>query len=68
MTPPSPATATATRPVHCTCGERVADHIDAAGVIVDGARIPFRRSTDYLVCTACGSLTSSAADLIQRAS
>ncbi|MBW3619264.1 MAG: hypothetical protein KY461_03405 [Actinobacteria bacterium] len=46
----------AMREVRCACGEKLVDEVDPPEVEVDGERIPFRRSTDFLACPACRSL------------
>jgi hypothetical protein len=50
------------RSVICTCGETLLEAIDPPAVTVDGERFPFRRTTDYIVCRACGA-TYQAAEL-----
>jgi hypothetical protein len=43
--------------VHCRCGELLVDEVTSAGVTpTGGAPIPFRRTTDYVVCPACHSV------------
>lgn len=42
--------------VRCTCGAKLVDRIDPPEVQVGDDRIPFRRTTDYLVCPACASM------------
>ena len=39
----------------CDCGERLADQFDGRNVTVDGQTFQFRRTTDYLACSACGA-------------
>jgi hypothetical protein len=42
-------------PVHCECGEELAQALGETFVMVDDHRVPFRRRTDYLLCDACGA-------------
>jgi hypothetical protein len=43
-------------PVSCACGQTLVDDLDPPDVEVAGARFPFRRHTDYVVCPACESV------------
>ena len=44
-------------PVHCRCGELLIEDISGAGVTPPGGEpIPFRRTTDYVVCPNCHSV------------
>ncbi len=45
--------------IRCRCGEPLVDGVAADTVRVAGEDIPFRRTTDYVVCLACGELHSS---------
>jgi len=38
----------------CPCGDRLADRIDGATVVIDGAELQFRRRNDEIVCRTCG--------------
>lgn len=42
--------------VRCTCGEKLVDGVEPPEVRVGDERIPFRRTTDYLVCPGCRSM------------
>ncbi|MBW3657405.1 MAG: hypothetical protein KY457_02130 [Actinobacteria bacterium] len=45
------------RDVRCRCGEQLVDAVvDDREVVVGEDHIPFRRTTDYLVCPACQSM------------
>lgn len=54
--PPSGPEDVVLRDVRCSCGEKLVDAIDPPEVQVGDERIPFRRTTDYLVCPACASM------------
>jgi hypothetical protein len=46
-----------TGPVHCRCGELLVEEVTDAGVTPSGGEpIPFRRTTDYVLCPACHSV------------
>ncbi len=45
--------------IHCRCGEPLLDGAAADTVTVAGQDIPFRRTTDYVACVACGALIPS---------
>lgn len=38
----------------CSCGDRLADHIEGWKVVIDGVEFQFRRRTDVMVCRSCG--------------
>ena len=43
--------------VRCACGEQLVDAVvDDREVVVGEDHIPFRRTTDYLVCPVCQSM------------
>lgn len=44
-------------PVHCRCGELLVEDVTGAGVTPPGGEpIPFRRTTDFVVCPNCSSV------------
>lgn len=56
--------------VRCQCGEKLVDAVDWPDVIVDDERIPFRRTTDFLVCLECRStyrVTDVGSELVTNA-
>jgi hypothetical protein len=62
-------------PILCTCGDVLADRIDGMNVVIDGAELQFRRSSDKMDCRTCGashtmgslrSLTESPVDVGHR--
>ena len=42
-------------PIYCTCGEMLVEEVTQAGVRAPGAEAvtPFRRTTDYVICSKC---------------
>lgn len=45
--------------INCNeCGEPLIDEIDVRTLTVEGEEIPFRRTSDYLVCSNCGAIRS----------
>ena len=55
------------RDVRCTCGEKLVDAVAPPEVVVGDDAIPFRRSTDFLVCPECRSMyrvTDIGSDLV----
>lgn len=45
---------TADGAIMCSCGDRLADHINGDVVIIDGMEFRFRRRNDHMTCRSCG--------------
>lgn len=54
--PESEAVAVELRDVRCSCGEKLVDAVAPPDVRVGDETIPFRRTTDFLVCLGCRSM------------
>jgi hypothetical protein len=38
----------------CVCGEPLAESVNDRGVVLPGGeQVPFRRNTDYVICSVC---------------
>jgi hypothetical protein len=38
----------------CVCGEPLAESVNERGVVLPGGElVPFRRTTDYVICSSC---------------